>query len=779
MVIFDMRKMKKLLYIIIPLFIISCANPSARKGKEVLFDDNQQGVEIISTAIFINGYELFYKCYACTPSEADSVIVFARKGKRTNELFRLKFGDFYFSGVSTFKHENETFLFAQAGHTYGHTAGYLYHIDTTTFKTSAIELPKSKIVIPDSLELWKDFGLQWVNNKLVGGASFLSAEMREKFYLEQEFTLQKSGSRKYELKIKTEELTKDTGSWVNPFDSGLIRFSKDGYFGLVDIEGNIILEPQYDRIFDFFNGVAIVTKNNKYGIINSSGKEVLPPSLSFIFDFGDSADVTIFHDHIDYRHRSGFVTKNGKVIELQKNSEVFSKIGNQFLVTTVLGRESKKFTTYSSKGLPVLEVNWNNSHEDDKYHKKQKLPFYWQYSETGDENTQIQKRNEMRIQEIDIMEKLPVNYFLFFQEGIAIMPKKKGYDIKYCYVNEKGQEVLPTKFINAHLFKNGVAAVCPENSGWGVINTKGEVVIPFEYEYLEVLNEDYLIFASNYKLGIMDFSRKVILEPEYVEIKQLQKDLYALVPYNEEDKYRYYEDRDYQKGRLSPGISTWGVLNIKTGKQILDFEHDHIEKVNDSLFLSLKKNFHIVFRQPTGMIHPIDRLDLKQNLFNSEGVLFTYELDDVRGDFLSHNSDGIGIELESYKLPNGQVFLLKPLEDDKKQWLNVQGQIVTDPDVLIQLDARFYRSQLKVFTDVGGEKVGVKNINGQTVLNPEYDDVRIGFTGIIISKNRKYGFADLTGKILIPIQYQHLEELPSGCLRNSKSLIDKTGNPIN
>jgi hypothetical protein len=201
--------MKKPLYIIFLLFI-SCANQSTRNGKEVRLDDkNPIGAAVHSTAIFINGYELFYNCFNCTPSYTDSVSVFAKKDTAINALFNLVLGDFYFSELEVFRQENEVFLLAKTDHTYGHSQSYLYHIDTTSFKTSAIELLKSEIVIPDSLEFWKAFGLQIENNKLTSVASFRSELNREKYYLEQELSLQKTKNSTYKLNIITEQLIKD------------------------------------------------------------------------------------------------------------------------------------------------------------------------------------------------------------------------------------------------------------------------------------------------------------------------------------------------------------------------------------------------------------------------------------------------------------------------------------------------------------------------------------------------------------------------------------------
>jgi hypothetical protein len=203
--------MKKLSYILILLTAFACDEKSSSSNAitEVVELKEINSTKAISTDILINGSEVLYDCFNCTPSYTDSVNVFAKKDTVTNILFHLVLGDFYFSGLEIYRQENEVFLLAKTNHTYGHSQSYLYRIDTITFKASAIEIPKSKIVIPDSLEFWKEIGLQLENNTFTGGASFRSALNRETYYLERELDLKKTKNNTYQLSIKNEQLTKE------------------------------------------------------------------------------------------------------------------------------------------------------------------------------------------------------------------------------------------------------------------------------------------------------------------------------------------------------------------------------------------------------------------------------------------------------------------------------------------------------------------------------------------------------------------------------------------
>jgi hypothetical protein len=207
------KHLKNLPYIYLVLLFVCCANKPIEQKNEDTITPKENTIEAIqahSTELFLNGFELMYDCYNCSPSYHDSVIVYAKKDYAIYELFRYVLGDYYFGGITQIKHDGKAFILTTLNHTYGHTEGYLYHIDTTTFKTNPIELTQSNmVVIPDSLELWKDFGLQLDDSVLWSGASYRSKENRDKYYLTITYELQKISNANYRLIIKNEKLVKE------------------------------------------------------------------------------------------------------------------------------------------------------------------------------------------------------------------------------------------------------------------------------------------------------------------------------------------------------------------------------------------------------------------------------------------------------------------------------------------------------------------------------------------------------------------------------------------
>jgi hypothetical protein len=60
----------------------------------------------------------------------------------------------------------------------------------------------------------------------------------------------------------------------------LFRIFKNGKFGFIDRSGKVVIEPQFDWVEDFSEGLALVSSNGTKGFIDKAGKWVLVPKTS-------------------------------------------------------------------------------------------------------------------------------------------------------------------------------------------------------------------------------------------------------------------------------------------------------------------------------------------------------------------------------------------------------------------------------------------------------------------------------------------------------------------
>ena len=69
-----------------------------------------------------------------------------------------------------------------------------------------------------------------------------------------------------------------------PYEKSVLKYKKDGKYGLITYEGKIITKPVYDEIDALENkeGEMLIKKNEKYGVINSKGVTIINPEYDTI-----------------------------------------------------------------------------------------------------------------------------------------------------------------------------------------------------------------------------------------------------------------------------------------------------------------------------------------------------------------------------------------------------------------------------------------------------------------------------------------------------------------
>ena len=82
---------------------------------------------------------------------------------------------------------------------------------------------------------------------------------------------------------------------VFPFDkSGYARVEVDGKYGIIDLQGEWVIEPKYDYIgykIEYFSDIdqtlVEVKSQNKYGIINIRGEEIIPCKYEYLGKYSE------------------------------------------------------------------------------------------------------------------------------------------------------------------------------------------------------------------------------------------------------------------------------------------------------------------------------------------------------------------------------------------------------------------------------------------------------------------------------------------------------------
>ena len=263
----------------------------------------------------------------------------------------------------------------------------------------------------------------------------------------------------------------------------------------------------------------------------------------------------------------------------------------------------------------------------------------------------------------------------------------------------------------------------------GVIDKEGNVIINPEYDYIQIPNPSKPIFVClfDYNTDERDYSSKILNENGdeiYTNYTNIQA-----IPNNNTSSQNSYQPwilRYKQDGK-------YGLLNIN-GKKITDPIYDSIETLE--------------YKDGVLKVSQGD----KYGLISFDGEVI------VKPEYNSISTDGYYNQDTKYEAA-GYIVNVRTDEGYRYGYINSEGKQVLDT---------MYTS-LKRITEIKEDnnvylityKNGLAGLlkNGQTVIENEYEDIEYDSTNNILAlqKNAKQGVYDLSGNMILPIQYDSIK----------------------
>ncbi len=349
----------------------------------------------------------------------------------------------------------------------------------------------------------------------------------------------------------------------------LLPFKEGSLLGLMDYSGKVVIEPMYESIGLFKDGVAYASKNGKYGYINKGNK----PKIDFMYD-----------DASDFEAGRAVVALNGKMGMIDKVGTkifpcVFEDLGT-VAEGLAYGQKDSLYGYYDRNGglrisekyeeaytffnkLAKVQVNGSQGYID-AFGTYIVPPFYPQMEFFTDSLLVFENEDEFvglinRKGDIILAPEFGEIGQLKFKRSLVIRDELIGY------INEKGQQVILPKFEmypnyqSKGSFNNGKAIV--KSSGkFGVIDEFGKwVLLPVFHELGE--SADCMSFSRGKLWGFVDKKGNEFIKPEY-EFAQSFKNGVAIA----------------EKLTLS------GVVNLKN-QVVVPFNFTSIDHISDSLLL--------------------------------------------------------------------------------------------------------------------------------------------------------------------------------------------------
>ena len=349
-------------------------------------------------------------------------------------------------------------------------------------------------------------------------------------------------------------IVKDCGYFYN----GLASFSYHGKYGFLNTDGEVIVDPEYDYVYDFDkeSGLACVfigtmsswgyPDEGNYGFIDTEGNVVIDLQYEDGFSFSEGLAA---------------VEKDGKYgfIDVQENVVIPFKWDNAYNFHDGIAQvwKNEKAGYIDKEGNVISEPEWDQ----------------WSSSSTSFDGLIRVNDSLGKYGFIDLTGKLVIpceyDYANSFSEGYTVVE----VDDKYGFIDTKGSYVVDPQWDDASSFSNEIACV-KKNDKYGYIDTTGKVVIEPEFDSENsFINADYTLVEKN--------GTNYIIDKKGNEVLALNDYDFA----SNIDKYGYIRVFNGSLSEYgSPNIGKYGYIDIE-GDEVIPPEYMDLSFMGESGYL--------------------------------------------------------------------------------------------------------------------------------------------------------------------------------------------------
>lgn len=211
---------------------------------------------------------------------------------------------------------------------------------------------------------------------------------------------------------------------ILPFSEGLAAIKIQDKWGFVDLNGKLVIAPQFEEVQSFANGLATAKKDHKVGYIDPKGAWQISPQFAAGYDFGQKTALVMHADG----HQSLINRQGEEVLRFPGHINPCCDFDRGLL--------------YANRNFPVVLRNADG--------RAQPLPA-----------------NATHVQ----------GNFVGNRMGAAQQVPEEPYQL-YGYLDTEGHWAIPPRFAEINSFTGAVALVREPKQQEGLINRQGEYVLP-------------------------------------------------------------------------------------------------------------------------------------------------------------------------------------------------------------------------------------------------------------------------------------------------------------
>lgn len=526
--------------------------------------------------------------------------------------------------------------------------------------------------------------------------------------------------------------------WTKSYsdDKNFFAAKKDGKYGIIDDNGNFLVEPVYDVEFSEYYkdkfpylhlGYFLILGNTdvvdgKTQVVQWTlyGKDVAKSKRrSYAYSYTDEKSRTL--DRSDF-NPDGFNT--------------FQVFYNQFEILGHFREVDEEATKYSGtifcKNLssdPTFIDEFGNFHVFEGY--KRILGENAELVRLEDKNGNIGYLSRGGHKAVPFI----YEYGREFRYDHAVVEKTVGNGWKSGLVHFKGEEAIPCIYDDISYYNTKVV-MAKKGDKYGVLDIKGNMIAPFEYEEFYFGGDGLLTAKKGGKFGLIDYDGKTVLDFQY-----------------DEPLHSWF--RPYF---LAKKDGKYGLID-KNFKTILPFEHDELELLNHIILAKKGNKAGAYFEDDFSIAVPFE-YDTYHHKFDYEHFYSSnyFEVDGKKN-FIADREDAKILEKNYDDIEAYSGYLLVK-ENGKWGVLLHRGQNETENRVVLESkydDIRFGGSFAVFVKEAEGWKM--HKLSGKNPSLEYYDDVSASRGDFIkVAKKSgnslKWGMLNENDQLIVPYQFE-------------------------
>lgn len=409
------------------------------------------------------------------------------------------------------------------------------------------------------------------------------------------------------------------------YEKSVLKYSKDGKYGIIDFSGKRVTKAIYEEIdtLQFKEGELLVKKDGKYGIVNTKGTTLVKINYEKIetdkfYEEGNEYKKSgyIVSKTTDEGYRYGYVNLKGKeIIEIKYNdlyritginSEdiyiICAENGKYGLIkndkkvidneyqsltytesnNTIIALKGKKYGVLSTDGKILVPFEYKQIDVTGEYI----------YATTNDENVKTFNSNG---QETNISEDLAIvnisntEYKLY----IETIDGKTTYNI---YKNDK--KVTKNEYSYIQYLYDNYFIVADANGKLGVIDDNEKNKIQFNNNSIQKIDNTNMIQVLNNNTNITEIYSKEMTKICELKNATIENKKEYIKLYNDEEiKYITKDEKEVKNTDIFINNkifakklgNKWGFVDIN-GNKIVDYEYKKVTEVNKYGYAGIMKS---------------------------------------------------------------------------------------------------------------------------------------------------------------------------------------------